>query len=211
MYQHSDLFRALPFELTVIEAVEQLIGSPIILHLDQVFLKPPVRGMGTHWHQDNAYFGIADSLHGTAMWIAIHDATIDNGTLQLIPDVFTKILNHERDPYSDHHIRCYPSQQLLATALPIEVKAGSAVFFCYGTPHCTGDNQTNRERAGVAYHFLQVDYADKTAKGNLIEDGRDCRPYLTAPLASGGVKEYGIKVAGTWHDHVERCLTRQSR
>lgn len=206
MFRHSELFRALPFETKVVNAVEKLIGSPIILHLEQVFLKPSGKGMGTHWHQDNAYFGVADPLHGTAMWIAIHDATIDNGTLQVIPGAFTELLQHVPDPYSDHHICCDPPEELLATATSVEVEAGSVVFFCYGTPHCTGDNRSQSERAGVAFHFLQADYTETTSGGNLVEEGRDYRPYLSGPLASGGLNEYGVKVAGTWETHVARSL-----
>ena len=85
LFDKSDLVRALPFDAKVVEAVGQLIGDPFLLHLDQMFLKPARHGVGTAWHQDNAYFRIADPLRGTAMWIAIHDANLANGTLHLIP------------------------------------------------------------------------------------------------------------------------------
>ena len=54
MYRQSPLFRALPFAEKVVGAVRALLGDPLILHLDQVFLKPGKTGMGTHWHQDKA-------------------------------------------------------------------------------------------------------------------------------------------------------------
>jgi len=199
MYRHSDLFRALPFHPRVVEAVTQLLGKPVLLHLDQVFLKPPGDGMGTAWHQDNAYFKIADPMKGTAMWIAIHDATVENGTLHVIPGSFREAYPHERDPYSDHHIRCYPPE---ARALPVELPAGGVCFFCYGTAHCTRENRSDRERAGVAYHFLRTDYA----QGDLVAPDRDYRPHLTGPEATGGEREYGIRVVGTWDREVERVL-----
>src|SRR5262249_8580847 len=52
MYRQSPLFRALPFTEKVVEAVRALLGDPLILPLDQVFLKPGKTGMGTQWHQD---------------------------------------------------------------------------------------------------------------------------------------------------------------
>ncbi len=55
MYRQSPLFRAMPFAEKVIEAVRQLLGDPLILHLDQVFLKPGKTGMGTNWHQDKPW------------------------------------------------------------------------------------------------------------------------------------------------------------
>src|SRR5437016_1634201 len=50
MYRHSRLFRALPFDPKVVEAISQLIGDPVVLRLDQVFLKPAHDGAGTSWH-----------------------------------------------------------------------------------------------------------------------------------------------------------------
>ena len=80
--------------------------------------------------------------------------------------------------------------------------AGGAAFFCYGTAHCTGDNSTDRERAGIAFHFLRTDFA---APG-LVEPDREARPHLTGPEASGGLREYGVEAAGTWDLEVERAL-----
>ena len=201
MYNHSDLFRALPFQPDVVSAISQLIGEPYILHLDQVFLKPGGDGMGTNWHQDNAYFKISDPLKGTAVWIAVHDATIVNGTMQVIPGSYKTAYEHSRDPYSDHHIRCYPPEEHADT---IELKAGGALFFCYGTAHCTGHNRTDKARAGIAFHFLHADYAPE----RLIEDGRDYRPFVTGPQATGGATEYGVRVEGTWESEVEKALDR---
>jgi len=155
--------------------------------------------MGTNWHQDNAYFQISDPLKGTAMWIAVHDATVANGTIHVIPDSFREVYEHRRDPESDHHIRCYPPDEW---AVPIELPAGGVAFFAYGTAHCTRANTTDRERAGVAFHFLNAD-ASAYAQGGFAQDAR---PYLTGPQATGGLREYGIRVVGTWEREVERVL-----
>lgn len=201
MFHKSDLFRALPFDQKVVDAISQLIGAPAILHLDQVFLKPGGDGAGTNWHQDNAYFKIANPLKGTAMWIAVHDATVANGTMHFIPGVFREALPHARDPMSDHHIRCWPDE---SQEVPVELPAGGVAFFCYGTPHCTKRNTTNRDRAGAAFHFLHTEFVPD--RDGLIADDRNCRPYLTGPRATGGLKEYGTTVAGTWPMEVGKML-----
>lgn len=198
---YSTLIRALPFAPKVIEAVASLIGGPeITLHLDQIFLKPGRTGMGTAWHQDNAYFKIQNPLRGTAMWIAIHDATVANGTMRVVPDSWETLLPHERDGNSDHHIRCFPDESKAET---IELKAGGALFFCYGTPHCTGDNVTDTERAGLAYHFLCHDQTNEA----FYTTGRlgNPRPHVTGPRATGGLEEYGAVIAGTWDSEVARA------
>ncbi len=200
MYPHSDLYRAMPFADKAIEAVGALIGDPVLLHLDQVFLKPGKQGMGTNWHQDNAYFQIDDPLQGTAMWTAVHDATVANGTIHVIPGSFRVAYEHSRDPYSDHHIRCYPPEE---EALAIELPAGGVAFFAYGVAHCTLGNTTDRERAGVALHFING-AMDATAKSG-FPLGK--RPYLSGEDASGGLVEYGRRVADTWESEVERLLS----
>jgi ectoine hydroxylase-related dioxygenase (phytanoyl-CoA dioxygenase family) len=204
MYRDSPLFRALPFHPKVIEATEQLIGSPIVLRLDQVFLKPARDGMGTNWHQDNAYFKISDPLKGTAMWIAAHDATVANGTIHVIPESYKTEFEHRRDPDSDHHIRCYPDE---SRAVPIELPAGGVAFFCYGTAHCTLGNKTDRERAGVAFHFVRQEEAEGDPQIQHDPNRSGYFPHLTGPKASGGLNEYGVKVAGTWEAELDRALS----
>jgi ectoine hydroxylase-related dioxygenase (phytanoyl-CoA dioxygenase family) len=106
---------------------------------------------------------------------------------------------------SDHHIRCYPPDESKAVAC--EVKAGGVVFFCYGTPHCTRGNRTDKDRAGFAYHFLHESVAGSSSQGPaLTKPDRDYHPYLTGPNATGGLKEYGVKVAGTWRSEIDKAL-----
>lgn len=198
MAPHSPFFRAMPWAPKVAEAVRQLIGDPVLLHLDQVFLKPGRHGAGTNWHQDNAYFQIPDPLKGTALWTAVHDATVENGTMRVIPGSYKENYEHGRDGDSDHHIRCYPPEE---RAVTVELPAGGALFFAYGTAHATGANNTDHERAGVALHFLNADQT-RQAQGGFKES----RPALTGPAASGGEAEYGERIAGTWPQHVARVL-----
>ncbi len=195
VYPQSEFFRAMPFAPKVLEAVSQLIGDPVILHLDQIFLKPGGYGAGTNWHQDNAYFQISDPLKGTALWTAVHEATAANGTMRVIPGSFRTTYEHSRDGDSNHHIRCYPPEE---EAVTIELPAGGALFFAYGVAHATGANTTERERAGMALHFLHESVAGEAQGmgGN--------HPYLTGPKATGGENEYGLKVAGTWDAQVAR-------
>ena len=186
LFEHSRIFRSLPYQKKVVKAISELIGDPYILHTDQIFLKPANDGFGTSWHQDNSYFKINDPLKGVALWIAINDANLENGAMKLIPGMHMKLLYHERDPNSDHHIRCFPQEE---KAVAIELKAGGAIFFCYGVPHCTGANVSNKDRAGVAYHYIHEDF---------ITDQVNCYPnycrYITGEKSSGGMNEYGLEV-----------------
>lgn len=111
--QHSPLLKALPFSPKVVGAVSSLIGAPALFILDQIFLKPGKSGAGTSWHADNAYFKIQDPSLGTGMWIALHDATELNGTMNVIPQSYKSEFSHTCDPERDHHIRFYPGNRLM--------------------------------------------------------------------------------------------------
>ena len=200
----SEFFRALPFEGKVVGAVARLIGEPFVLYLDQIFLKPGRSGGGTAWHQDNAYFGVDDPTRGVGMWIAIHEATEANGTIHVVPGGHRRRYDHERDLGSNHHIRCVVDE---GQARCVELPAGGALFFNFAVPHCTRANRTDSPRAGLALHFLHADHIPAhTGRG-----GARVSPVLCGPEATGGRKEYGAHVAGTWTREIERVLTGQEQ
>jgi phytanoyl-CoA hydroxylase len=197
----STLFRALPYHPKVVAAISQCIGDPFVRYLDQIFLKPGKSGAGTQWHTDNAYFKISDPTKGVGLWIALHDATIANGTMHMMPGVYRHTFDHERDLGSDHHITMKVLDE--SKVEPLEMPAGGAIFFNYGVPHCTKANTTDRERAGLAFHFLRTDYVpDRVGFGP-----RKDLVHITGLQASGGQVEYGQLIAGTWDMEVARLLS----
>ena len=188
----SELFRSLGFADKVVEAIGQLIGDPIVWQLDQIFLKPGRHGAGTSWHQDNAYFGIADRRQGVGMWTAVHAATVANGTMHVIPRGDAELLAHERDGGSNHHIKCLVDE---SQAVPIELPAGGVLFFNYAVPHCTKGNTTDRERAGLALHFL---------RDEAVVHPENKIAILTGPNATHGLKEFNQDLRHEWERQVER-------
>ena len=151
LYPRSSLIKALPFAPKVIDAVGNLIGHPVIKILDQSFYKPPHSGMGTSWHTDNAYFKLRNPLRGTAMWIAIHDGNVANGTLKVVPGAFNEDLPHSRDPASDHHIHTQLDE---SRAVHCELEAGGVVFFLFRHTACHR-RQSERRSAGRCWYSLR--------------------------------------------------------
>lgn len=144
----------------LLDLVEDLIGPEITSNpIQHVRLKPPsvnLRGtenrahiMATDWHQDRAVaHAEGDRTDMVTVWLAISDATIENGCLQVIPG----------KPQMYTH--CPKRQTSIADgfldetrARPLPVKAGGAVIFHPLTPHASLDNRSDRFRWSFDIRF----------------------------------------------------------
>jgi len=195
---HSRPIRALAYADKVRAAITALLGDSAIQHLDQIFLKPARHGVGTNWHTDNAYFRSSVVEAGTGMWIALHDATRANGTMQILPGSHRRELAHRRDGGSNHHITCADVVDP-ALAQHIELPAGGVLFFNYGVAHATGANATDRERAGLALHFVQEEHLATSDGWSTRADAWKRR---IGTRSDGGLAVHGEDLRGVWESMV---------
>ena len=151
----SDLIHAMRGHPGLLGTVRELLGDPVRFLLDQIFIKPGLSGAGTDWHQDHAYFAGKDAALGVGMWTSLQDATIENGTMRVIPGSHRQAVNHARDPRSDSLIHAQVDE---SRAIAIELRAGDALFFNFGLLHCTRDNRSQHSRCAVALHFVHDSY-----------------------------------------------------
>jgi len=213
---HHPFFAALPFQGRVRALVTALLGGPSYKFLDQIFYKPGRVGSGTNWHQDNNYFGVEYPFIGLGFWVAIHDATAENGTLQVLPRRFHARAPHVADPESDHHDRMYPEDE--GEAVVCEVPAGGAVAFCFNIPHRTTGNRTDRGRAGAAFHFMRCGHTGPFNEGSNPHaefplygiEGQAHGPIVSGPTYTKGVQEYGRDMEAQFAQETARLAAAHS-
>lgn len=140
----------------LLDMVEDLIGPEITSNpIQHVRIKPPERTLddsenrahvgGTDWHQDRAVaLQEADETQMITVWLAVTDATVENGCLQVIGNE-TELLPH-----------CPQKQTAIAPGLidtgkarPLPVRAGGAVIFHPMTPHASLPNRSS----GIRWSF----------------------------------------------------------
>ena len=63
----------------------QLLDGPVRFWHDQLFCKPARHGGVVAWHQDYSYWTRTQPMAHLTCWIALDDATRDNGCLQYVP------------------------------------------------------------------------------------------------------------------------------
>ncbi|MCZ7646403.1 MAG: phytanoyl-CoA dioxygenase family protein [Planctomycetota bacterium] len=122
-----------------------------------LFVKPP-EYPGQAWHQDELYIPTRDrSLTGG--WIAMDDATIENGCLWVVPGshrdgyLWPQQANNNPDEF-DFAPESFGFDE--SKELPVEVPAGSVVFFNGYLLHRSRKNRSNRYRRVLVNHYMNA-------------------------------------------------------
>ncbi len=142
-------------EPRLLDVAESLLGPELTSNpIQHVRLKPPATDLqsdeirahitATDWHQDRAVaLEEADETRMVTVWIAVTDATIENGCLQV----------QAQTPDQDILPHCARTQTGIADgfvdeakAIPLPIKAGGVVLFHPLTPHASLTNQTDAFR-----------------------------------------------------------------
>ena len=79
----------------LLDIVSQLIGPDIRLVHYQGVYKPARTGGAVGWHQDNYYFEV-EGNRTVSVWMALDDATAENGCMWYIPRAHDRIYPHEQ-------------------------------------------------------------------------------------------------------------------
>ena len=141
----------------LLDLVEDLIGPEITSNpIQHVRIKPPAPSLHedevrahvtrTDWHQDRAVaLEEADATRMITVWIAVTDATVENGCLQVIPGKPKDMLPH-----------CPKTQTAIADgfvdeakAIPLPVGSGGVVILDPMIPHASLTNKTD----GIRWSF----------------------------------------------------------
>ncbi|MGP6087998.1 phytanoyl-CoA dioxygenase family protein [Antarctobacter jejuensis] len=137
----------------LLDMVEDLLGPELTSNpIQHVRLKPPATDLHgdelrahvttTDWHQDRAVaHETGDRTQMVTVWLAISDATIENGCLQVVPG---KPQMYPHCPQKQTAIAPGCLDETKATPLP--VKAGGAVLFHPLTPHASLVNHSDQFR-----------------------------------------------------------------
>jgi phytanoyl-CoA hydroxylase len=127
----SALARDLARLPAAVRALNDAIGPNVKMMQSMLFIKSEGKP-GQAWHQDEPHIPTRDrSL--AAVWIALDDATVENGCLWVIPGSHRAgVLYPDReqdDPRFDCTREAYGFRYREEDAVPVELEAGSALVF----------------------------------------------------------------------------------
>ena len=121
-----------------------------------VILKPPKIGGDVRWHQDASYL-LTQPSRVVGVWLALEDATQENGCLWMAPGQHRSPL---RERYEVDWARREGELRVIDEtpwprddeAIPVEVEAGQLVVFHDHMPHRSFANRSERSRRAVTLH-----------------------------------------------------------
>jgi ectoine hydroxylase-related dioxygenase (phytanoyl-CoA dioxygenase family) len=160
---------ALAWHPRLLALVARLLGDRPMLFQDMALLKPP-RGREKPWHQDHAYFRYPLGTPIVGVWIALDEATPENGCMRLLAG------SHRAGPVVHFQRRDWqicdtdiPARQAVAAPL----QPGGLLLFdglCqHGTPH----NPTSERRRAVQFHYAPASAAKGSEEERLAVFGSE--------------------------------------
>ena len=156
-HHHRDAVRELARTPALVECVESLIGPGIAVAFSQIFFKPPEGGGPKPAHQDNYYFGPNDNEGVVTAWIALDDATLENGCLDFGDGTnLGPVVAHEAPPEEPFNLQI-PAAILARHAMtPTPVPRGGVSFHHGNTFHRSGPNLSQHWRRACALHYVNA-------------------------------------------------------
>lgn len=157
----------------LLDAVEYFIGPEIYSNpVQHVRIKPPERlippslwsGLiaAVGWHQDlGVVEAEADGTDMLSVWVAITDATAENGCLQIIPgshkgELRLHCLKYAREGFQNTRMISIPENVVGLNRLPIPMEAGDVLFFNKKLMHASLQNTSDRIRWSLDLRYNPI-------------------------------------------------------
>jgi phytanoyl-CoA hydroxylase len=201
----------------IIDVLTRVIGPNVKCMQSMLFVKASGKP-GQAWHQDEDFIPTRDrSLTGA--WIALDDATVENGCLWILPGSHRNGILWPQKFHFDSRFDCtresydFPWED--EDSIPVEVKAGSVVFFNGYLLHRSLLNRArNGFRRSLVNHYMSAESLlpwrkpeDKTNMAQadyrdiVMVAGKDPYAYKgTVEVAAAFVRSDGEGGCADWND-----------
>jgi len=147
------------------------VHNPLLIQSMYIFKQPHIGGE-VSFHQDSTFI-ISEPNTTIGYWIAIEDATVENGCLWVIPgehksplktlcvrrDDHTEFLTFDHTPWDNNH------------SVPLEVKKGTLIVIHGHLPHMSYMNTSPKSRHAFTLHV--IDASSTFSKLNWLRRSED--------------------------------------
>ena len=147
----------------VTDLVVDLVGPQLDCFLSQFIFKNP-GAWGQPWHQDSYYFPFEPARPILGVWLAVTEATLENGCLHVVP-------GSHREPVHEHVPDRRPGANYgyveivdhdMSSAEPVLMQPGDLLLFDSHLMHRSTDNVSDGIRAAMVFHYAATGTVERT-------------------------------------------------
>jgi ectoine hydroxylase-related dioxygenase (phytanoyl-CoA dioxygenase family) len=143
------------FRRNATRLARQILGPEARFHIDHTLMKPPVTGVPTPWHQDEAFKDPKIFQDEISIWMPLQAVNDVNGCMMFIPATNRGEVLPHRTPGNDpsvHAIECYEGFNP-ADAVTCPLPAGGCTIHSGRTLHGAGPNRSDAPRYAYVLIF----------------------------------------------------------
>jgi ectoine hydroxylase-related dioxygenase (phytanoyl-CoA dioxygenase family) len=130
---------------------QQLLGKDMAFDFDMLIDKAPESATITPWHQDASYWIDLPDKRAVSCWLALDEATLDNGCMWFAPGSHLKLLRpHRSAGKGGGALECDGTE---SEAIATPLKPGCCTFHAGGTLHYSRGNFTAQHRRALITNF----------------------------------------------------------
>ena len=169
--EYDERLKAIAFHPKLLRVVEAILGAKPELYQSMALIKPP-DGREKPWHQDHAYFDLPLATKVVGVWIALDEATPENGCMRVVPGW------HHDQPLPHFMVRDWQlcddaSQAFKPQSWAVPLPPGGCMIFDSFLPHGTPSNHTTHGRKALQYHYVSAGTLRTTQAERLAIWGSD--------------------------------------
>lgn len=164
LHQIDPVFHEFAYSSRVQNILKALSYVAPQIVLSQLHFKPPHSSSAVELHQDATYI-TTRPCSTVGLWIALEDATLENGCLCIVPGEHLRGQNQQmiRELSGDLSFKILQDVRWpLENAVNLPVKAGTLIILHGLLPHYSSDNFSSQSRLSLSLHFfdLMTEYSD---------------------------------------------------
>ena len=152
--KHDALFKEYARHPKILDVVHSLLGPNLKIYVDQTLCKPARVGSAKPPHQDSAYWTSIDPPNLVICWMALDDATEENGCMRFIPGSHKLgVIEHKRL----EDFRVEDEKVDYASEVCVPLKAGGCSFHHSLAMHRTDANRSDDRRIGLTVAYMNAE------------------------------------------------------
>ena len=141
----------------IIDAVEDIYGANILCWSTNFFIKEARNPSFVSWHQDATYWGLSSPDVITA-WVALTEATAENGAMDMIPGTHTLDQIPHRDTFAKNNLLTRGQEVMVdvdgSKGVKVLLKPGEMSLHHVRIIHGSAPNHSADRRIGFAIRYI---------------------------------------------------------